>query len=285
MREQYASDPDFRRRADDAVRHVIAAKIKLYPQLQLAQVLVDPASPRPRHRRQGGDEMRYARRGCADAPPAARPSPSCAARLPRGPVTPDKVLDRRVLGGLLPVPRHAEARAAGRAARALRAGRQSARSSPTTSPPSASASSTPGSRTRPIRRTQRPRRRSPTRRGSSSRSRSTTRSARPSPAPRSGSSTRRPSTCATRTSIGIAYNVPYHLDSTEVSKLSAYFAVYSKTRRGDRDGLPRAVRRRHAAGPRARQRQRHLLQRRRRGAAGPVAADQRRRLRPAARRA
>jgi hypothetical protein len=29
--------------------------------------------------------------------------------------------------------------------------------------------------------------------------------------------------------IAIAYNVPYHLDSTEISKLSAYFAVYSKT--------------------------------------------------------
>ena len=36
MREQYAQDPDFRRRADDAVRHVIAAKLKLYPQLQLS---------------------------------------------------------------------------------------------------------------------------------------------------------------------------------------------------------------------------------------------------------
>ena len=33
MREQYATDPDFRRRVDDAVRHVIAAKLKLYPQL------------------------------------------------------------------------------------------------------------------------------------------------------------------------------------------------------------------------------------------------------------
>ena len=30
--------------------------------------------------------------------------------------------------------------------------------------------------------------------------------------------------------MGIAYNVPYHLDSTEISKLTAYFAVYSKTR-------------------------------------------------------
>ena len=29
--------------------------------------------------------------------------------------------------------------------------------------------------------------------------------------------------------VAIAYNVPYHLDSTEVSKLSAYFAVYNKT--------------------------------------------------------
>jgi beta-N-acetylhexosaminidase len=29
--------------------------------------------------------------------------------------------------------------------------------------------------------------------------------------------------------VAIAYNVPYHLDSTEISKLAAYFAVYSKT--------------------------------------------------------
>jgi beta-N-acetylhexosaminidase len=29
--------------------------------------------------------------------------------------------------------------------------------------------------------------------------------------------------------IGVAYNAPYHLDSTEISKLAAYFAVYSKT--------------------------------------------------------
>ena len=33
-----------------------------------------------------------------------------------------------------------------------------------------------------------------------------------------------------KTLVGIAYNVPYHLDSTEISKLTAYFAVYSKTR-------------------------------------------------------
>jgi hypothetical protein len=29
--------------------------------------------------------------------------------------------------------------------------------------------------------------------------------------------------------IGISYNVPYHLDSTEISKLAAYFVVYNKT--------------------------------------------------------
>src|SRR6185295_15195034 len=57
MRQQYASDPDFRRRADDAVRHVVAEKLKLYPKLQLAQVRVDPASATAAAG-QGGDAMR-----------------------------------------------------------------------------------------------------------------------------------------------------------------------------------------------------------------------------------
>ena len=90
MREQYASDPDFRRRADDAVRRVIAAKIKLYPQLQLAQVRVDPVAAAEAIGG-GAEQMRTL---AEDALTLLQPQTvaELRARLPRGPVTPDKVL-------------------------------------------------------------------------------------------------------------------------------------------------------------------------------------------------
>lgn len=43
MREQYQQDSEFRRRADDAVRRVVAAKLRLYPRMQPGDAQVDPA--------------------------------------------------------------------------------------------------------------------------------------------------------------------------------------------------------------------------------------------------
>jgi beta-N-acetylhexosaminidase len=90
MREQYASDPEFRRRVDDAVRHVIAAKMQLYPDFTLPQVVVDSAnaSQVAGH----GDEAMQTL--AADALTLVHPESvdDLRARMPRGPLAPDKVL-------------------------------------------------------------------------------------------------------------------------------------------------------------------------------------------------
>jgi beta-N-acetylhexosaminidase len=90
MREQYASDPEFRRRVDDAVRHVIAAKMQLYPDFAFDSVLVDPANASQVAGR--GEEAMQAL--AADALTLVHPESvdDLRARLPRGPLAPDKVL-------------------------------------------------------------------------------------------------------------------------------------------------------------------------------------------------
>ena len=47
MREQYAQDSEFRRRADEAVRKVIAAKMTLYPRMQPADAQSDESATDP----------------------------------------------------------------------------------------------------------------------------------------------------------------------------------------------------------------------------------------------
>ena len=90
MREQYTSDPDFRRRVDDAARHVIAAKLKLYPAMQVADVLADPqkAAAAAGH---GDDKVRQL---ADDALTLVQPASvaELQSRLPRGPQSPEKVL-------------------------------------------------------------------------------------------------------------------------------------------------------------------------------------------------
>lgn len=90
MRDQYQSDPDFRRRADEAVRRVIAAKLKLYPELQRTQVMVDPARATALAG-QGADQMRAL---AEDALTLIQPPTvdDLRARLPRGPQSPEQVL-------------------------------------------------------------------------------------------------------------------------------------------------------------------------------------------------
>lgn len=90
MRQQYAADPDFRRRADEAVRRIVSTKLTLYPQLALKQAIVDRAQATA-VAGGGGDEMRAL---AEDALTMIEPQTADAfrARLPRGPLAPDKVV-------------------------------------------------------------------------------------------------------------------------------------------------------------------------------------------------
>lgn len=226
MRQQYASDPDFRRRADDAVRHVIAEKIKLYPALQIAQARVDTAAASAAAGG-GAEQMRTI---AEDALTLLQPQSvaELRTRLPRGPVSPDKVLivecwldcyPYRVM----PKPALQEALLAlygpGGKGR-LRAddvttisyGELDAWLTKPGDPENAQTAKAVADASwvllalteyNPINR------------------------------PVSGAVKRLldapPIDLRNKTVVGIAYNVPYHLDSTEISKLTAYFAVYSKT--------------------------------------------------------
>ena len=90
MREQYSADPDFRRRVDDAARHVIAAKLKLYPSMQIADVLVDAQKATAA----AGQSDDGVRRLADDALTLVQPASvaDLQSRLPRGPQSPEKVL-------------------------------------------------------------------------------------------------------------------------------------------------------------------------------------------------
>jgi beta-N-acetylhexosaminidase len=226
MREQYASDPGFRRRADDAVRHVIAAKLKLYPKLQLAQVLVDRAASTAAAG-QGTDEMRAL---AEDALTLLQPPTvgELRSRLPRGPQSPEKVLivecwedcyPYRVMPKLALQERLLALYGPGGKARLkaddvntvsfLQLDDWLAKPGDPANAPVAKAVADASwvllalTEYNPVGR------------------------------PVSGAARRLldspPVDLRNKNLIAIAYNVPYHLDSTEISKLSAYFAVYSKT--------------------------------------------------------
>jgi len=226
MRQQYASDPDFRRRADEAVRHVIAQKVKLYPALQLAQVRVDPAAASA-SAGGGGEQMRTV---AEDALTLLQPQSvaELRTRLPRGPVSPDKVLivecwddcyPYRVMRKLALQDELLALYGPGGKGR-LRAddvatisyGELDAWLTKPGDPANAQTAKAVADASwvllalteyNPINR------------------------------PISGAVKRlldaSPIDLRNKTVVGIAYNVPYHLDSTEISKLAAYFAVYSKT--------------------------------------------------------
>jgi beta-N-acetylhexosaminidase len=226
MREQYAGNAEFRRRADDAVRHVIAAKIKLYPTLQLAQVTVDPAAASA-VAGGAGDEMRSL---AEDALTLLQPQTAAdlRQRLPRAPQTPDKVLivecwsdcyATRVL------PKNAlqdellalygpagKARVRPEDVSTVSFGDIDAwLAKPADTANSSVAKAVADASWIVLALTE----------------------YNPNSYPASAAARHLLDSTAVdlrnKNVVAIAYNVPYHLDSTEISKLAAYFAVYNKT--------------------------------------------------------
>lgn len=226
MREEYSSDPDFRRRVDDAVRHVIAAKLKLYPDLKLDQVLVDPAKATATAGH-GGDEMRSI---AEDALTLLQPQTVAAlrARLPRGPQSPEKVLLVECWADCYPyrvMTKNAlqdqllamygptgENRLQPGDVSTISFGELDAWLSNPSDPANAPTAKAVGDASWII---------------------FALTDYNPTDYPASGAAKRfldsSPIDLRNKNLVAIAYNVPYHLDSTEISKLSAYFAVYSKT--------------------------------------------------------
>jgi beta-N-acetylhexosaminidase len=226
MRDQYAQDPDFRRRADDAVRHVIAAKLNLYPQLKLADVLAAPSLPPDEAATAAGNMRTLA----ADALTLIQP-PTVAdlkARLPRGPQSPEKVVIVECWSDCYPyrvMPQSTLQQALLAAYGPSGKGRLKPEdvstisfgdldawiSNPDDPANAATAQAVSGASWLIFALTE----------------------YNPVDHPASGAVKRfldsPPVDLRNKNLVGIAYNVPYHLDSTEISKLSAYFAVYNKT--------------------------------------------------------
>lgn len=225
MRQQYASDPDFRRRADDAVRHVIATKAKLYPKLHLDQVVVDTAAAST-VAGGGADAMRTL---AEDALTLLQPQSvaELRARLPRGPVTPDRVLIVECWEDCYPY-RVMRKAALQESLLALYGPGGSARirAEDVTTVSYAELDAWLGAPTDPVNAA------IGKAVGDASWIVLALTEYNPIGRPVSGAAKRllaSPIDLRNKNLIGIAYNVPYHLDSTEVSKLAAYFAVYNKT--------------------------------------------------------
>jgi beta-N-acetylhexosaminidase len=226
LRSQYSSDPDLRRRVDDAVRHVIAEKVSLYPQLLLSQATVDPAHATT-VAGQGADEMRSL---AADALTLIQPASvaDLRARLPRGPISPEKVLIVECWEDCYPYrikPKSAlqdtllalygpgaKARLKPEDVSTISYGELDAWLSHPADPATAlTGQAVSGASWLLFALTE----------------------YNPESYPAAGAVKRfldaPPVDLRNKTLVGIAYNVPYHLDSTEISKLAAYFVVYSKT--------------------------------------------------------
>ncbi len=226
MRDQYTQDPDFRRRADDAVRHVIAAKLQLYPKLQLADVLANPPLPDD-EAAAAADDMRAL---AADALTLIQP-PTVAdlrARLPRGPQSPEKVVIVECWDDCYPyrvMPQSNLQQALLAAYGPAGAGRLKPDDVSTISFGDLDAWLS-----------------NPDDPANAATKQVVTDASwllfalteyNPVDHPASGAVKRfldsPPVDLRNKNLVAIAYNVPYHLDSTEISKLSAYFAVYNKT--------------------------------------------------------
>lgn len=226
MRDQYAADPDFRRRADDAVRHVIAAKLRLYPKLQLTEATVDAVAASAAAG-QGADEMRTL---AEDALTLLQPPTvsELRARLPRGPQSPEKVLivecwedcyPYRVMSQLALQNQLLAAYGPAGANRlkpedvgTISFGDLDAWLAKPADPATAATAKAVGDASWLL---------------------FALTEYNPADHPASSAVKRfldaPPVDLRNKNLVAIAYNVPYHLDSTEVSKLSAYFAVYNKT--------------------------------------------------------
>jgi hypothetical protein len=226
MREQYQKDPDFRRRADDAVRHVVAEKVRLYDHLQLSQVIVDPAKATAAAG-QGGEAMRSL---AEDALTLIQP-PSVdelRARLPRGPVTPDRVLIVECWNDCYPYRVMPKLELQNQLLRLYGPdGKGRLRSEDVSTISFAELDTWLTSPSNPA----------------NAAAAAAVRDAgwiifalteyNPVGRPISGAAKRfldsAPVDVRNKNLVAIAYNVPYHLDSTEISKLLAYFVVYNKT--------------------------------------------------------
>ncbi|MDP9238027.1 MAG: protein kinase [Chloroflexota bacterium] len=226
LRKQYALDPDVRRRVDDAVHHVIAAKLKLYPTLQPSDVLVDPAKASTAAG-QGDNAMLTL---AQDALTLVEPSSDSElrARLPRGPESPEKVLIVECWADCYPYRVKAKADLENTLLGLYGpggAGRLRPEDVSTIS--FGELASWLKARSDP---------------GNAATGRAISDAAwivfalseyDPIDHPESGAVKQfldtLPVDVQNKTLVGIAYNVPYNLDSTELSKLTAYFAVYNKT--------------------------------------------------------
>lgn len=224
MRQQYVADADFRRRADDAVRRVIATKLKLYPQMRFDQVAVD-ANRATTVAGGGGVETRAL---AEDALTLIQPQSitELRARLPRGPVAPDKVvivecwddcypyrvktkldLQNRLLALYGPA---GKARIRPDDVTTISFGELDAWLTAPGDPANALTGRVINDASWVILGLTEYNGTGHT--GAAKRFLDTT-----------------PIDLRNKNLIGISYNVPYHLDSTEVSKLAAYFIVYNKT--------------------------------------------------------
>jgi len=226
MRDQYASDPEFRRRADDALRHVIAAKMRLYPGFTRDEVLVDPANAAA-VAGGGKEDMRAL---AVDALTLIQPSSvaELQSRLPRGPVAPDKVLIVECWSDCYPyrvmtqlalqnqlLSMYGEAgngRLRDADVSTISFGDLDAWLSAPGDPANAATAEAVVAAQWIV---------------------FAISEYNPDTWPASGAVRRflndTPVDLRNKYLIGLAFNAPYYLDSTEISKLSAYFAVYSKT--------------------------------------------------------
>jgi len=226
MREQYASDPEFRRRADDALRHVMEAKMALYPRFARDEVLVDRVKAAALAGQ--GDEQMEAL--AADALTLIHPSSveELRARLPRGPVAPDKVLivecwadcyGTRVMTQDALRQRMLALYGSAGSGRirdgdvdTISAGALDRWLAAPDDPANATTATLVSDAQWLV---------------------FALAEYNPDGLPASGAVRRfldrAPLDLRNKYLIAIAFNAPYHLDSTEISKLSAYFAVYSKT--------------------------------------------------------
>lgn len=226
MREQYGADPDFRRRADDAVRRVIAAKLRLYPGLTREEVRVDAALAAEVA---GGGAAEMA--ALADAaltliyPPSVE---ELRSRLPRGPLSPEKVVIIECWEDCYP---YRVMRQAALQERLLSlygpdgSGRLAEEDVSTISfgdlDDWLSAPAAPGN--------------AATAKAVADAAWLVFALSEYNPVGRPASAAVKrfldvtPVDLRNKNLVAIAYNVPYQLDSTQISKLAAYFAVYNKT--------------------------------------------------------
>ncbi len=227
MREQYTADPAFRARVKDAARHVIAEKVHLYRGLQRAQVLVDPVQARAAATL-GADDMQSL---ADDALTLIGPSSAdtLPARLHHGPISPDKVLivecwatdcyPYPVMGrtemqdALLKVyGPSGKGRLRPEDVSTITFGDLDSWLSKPADPANATTAKALNDASWII---------------------FALTDYNPVARPASGAVKRfldsAPLDVRGKSLVAIAYNAPYHLDSTEISKLTAYFAAYSKT--------------------------------------------------------